>query len=389
MKKVCIITATRAEYGILEPLLYQIKKDKELELQLIVTGTHLLKEFGSTYKEIKNKFTIDKKIAMDLSKDDKASLSFVMAQLQKDITHTFLELSPDIIIILGDRYEMLSVAIASLMLQIPIAHIHGGELTQGAIDDSIRHAITKLSHLHFTSTQKYANRIIQMGENSKRVFNVGALGVENIKKIKLLSKKEFEESINFKLHKKNILVTYHPQTLSHLSATEQMQELLTAFDTLEETGIIFTKANADEGGKIINAMIDKYAQDNPSRVVAFKSLGQLRYFSAIKYVDVVVGNSSSGILEVPSFKKPTINIGERQEGRIKAKSIIDTSHKQAEILQALDRVYSLSFQKSLKDIINPHGEGETSKKIANILKNVDLNIITKKSFFDIGSVHDK
>lgn len=369
MKKVCVVTATRAEYGLLKPLLYQIYGDKELQLQLIVTGTHLLEEFGSTYKEIENDFAIDKKIVMSLDNDDKASLSHVMAQLQKDITDAFVELSPDIVIILGDRYEMLSVATASLMLQIPIAHIHGGETTQGAIDDAIRHAITKLSYLHFASTQKYADKILQMGEDPDKVFNIGALGVENIKALTLLSRDEFEKSINFKLHKKNILVTYHPQTLSKLSAEKQMQELLAALEELKETAFIFTKANADEGGKIINEMIDAYVKKHSQKAVAFSSLGQLRYFSAIKYVDAVVGNSSSGILEVPTLKKPTVNIGDRQKGRVQAKSVLNCSIDRKDIIKTLSQVYNENFQKIVKSVENPYESKNTSEKIKEIIKN--------------------
>jgi len=367
-RKIAVITTTRADYGLLRPLLHQIQDDKDLELQLVVTGTHLLEEFGYTVQEIEEEFIVDKKIVMDMEHDDKASLSHTMAQLQKDITDTFVEYSPDIVVILGDRYEMLSVASAALMLQIPIAHIHGGEITEGAIDDAIRHAITKLSHLHFASTQEYANRIVQMGEEPKRVFNVGALGVESIKTLSLLSKEAFEKSIDFKLHKKNILVTYHPQTLSKLSAKEQMQELLTAFDTLEDTGIIFTKANADEGGKVINAMIDRYVKNNSDKAVAFESLGQLRYFSAIKYVDAVVGNSSSGILEVPSFKKPTLNIGDRQKGRVQAKSIVNCEIDSKEIVKALEQVYDEKFQEMLKTSKSPYESHNTSKQIKEIIK---------------------
>jgi len=368
-RKICVVTGTRAEYGLLKPLLYQIHGDKELQLQLIVTGTHLLEEFGSTYKEIENEFTIDKKIAMNLDNDDKASLSHTMAQLQKDITDAFVELSPDIVIILGDRYEMLSVATSALMLQIPIAHIHGGETTQGAIDDAIRHAITKLSYLHFASTQKYADKIIQMGEDPNKVFNIGALGVENIKALTLLSKDEFEKSINFKLHKKNILVTYHPQTLSSLSAEKQMQELLEALEELEETAFIFTKANADEGGKIINEMIDEYVKKYSQKAVAFSSLGQLRYFSAIKYIDAVVGNSSSGILEVPTLKKPTVNIGDRQKGRVQAKSVLNCKTERKDIMRALEQVYNKDFQKIVKNVKSPYESNNTSKKMKEIIKN--------------------
>ena len=382
-RKICAVTTSRAEYGLLKHLMQIICDDKNLLLQLIVTGTHLDARFGATYKEIEKNFVIDSKITMQLDDTSPKKLSFAMANLQKEITDVFSNLSPDIIVILGDRYEILSVATAAMMLQIPIAHIHGGELTEGAIDDNIRHAVTKLSQLHFTSTQEYAKRVIQLGEEPQRVFNVGSLGVENIKDITLLSKEEFEKSINFTLGKKNILVTYHPQTLSKLTAKEQFHELLDAVESLKETKIIFTKSNADTGGEIINTMIDEYVAKNREKAIVFASLGQLRYFSAIRHVDVVVGNSSSGILEVPSFHKPTVNIGQRQKGRVQAASIINCEILQEDIKKAIYKAYSKKFVQSLQNISNPYGLEDTSKRIKNILKKISLEDIVQKKFYDV------
>ena len=384
MRKICVVTGTRAEYGILKPLLAEIDSDEFLRLQLVVTGTHLSEKYGATYKEIeKDGFKIDAKITMNLDDDSNMALSLAMAQLQSDITKTFSELKPDIVVILGDRYEILSVAIAAMMLHIPLAHIHGGELTEGAMDDSIRHAVTKLSHLHFTSTTKYAQRVIQLGEQPQRVFNVGSLAVEQITKLPLLSKKELEKSLAFKFGKKNILVTYHPETLSELLPQEQFQELLNALDELKDTKIIFTNANADSGGAIINTMIEDYVQKNSDKAVAFNSLGQLRYFSTIKYVDAVVGNSSSGILEVPSFHKPTINIGERQKGRTQSKSIVNAKLSQDDIKKAIYKAYDEDFLQIIKDVRNPYELEGTSIKIKKVLQNEAIDSILQKKFYDI------
>ncbi|QOP44883.1 UDP-N-acetylglucosamine 2-epimerase [Sulfurimonas paralvinellae] len=389
MRKICVVTTTRAEYGLLKPLLRQIEDDKALQLQLIVSGTHLDKNFGETYKEIEAEFSINEKIAMNLSSDTPVSLSLSMAELQKDITLALSRLSPDIIVLLGDRYEILSIATAAMMLHIPIAHIHGGEITEGAIDDNIRHAVTKLSLLHFTAAQEYADRVIQLGEDPARVFNVGSLGVENIKNLKLLDRHSLEKNINFSLGKKNLLVTYHPQTLSIMTPKEQFHELLCVLENLKDTTIVFTKANADEGGKEINKMIDTFVKKHKKRAVAFNSLGQLRYFSIIQYVDAVIGNSSSGILEVPSFCKPTINIGERQEGRLKAQSIIDCKIEQADIQRAIETAYNKDFLKNISDIKSPFEMPNSAKRIKEILKKNPINGILRKKFYDIkGCFHE-
>ena len=383
LRKICVVTGTRAEYGLLYWLMKEINLDSELELQIIATGMHLSPEFGLTYKEIEKDFKIDKKIEMLLSSDTAIGISKSMGLAQISFAEAYEDLKPDIIVLLGDRYEIFSAASAALIANIPVAHLHGGEITEGAFDESIRHSITKMSHLHFTAAEEYKNRVIQLGEHPSRVFNVGGMGIENIKRLKLLSRDEFEESINFKLNKKNILVTFHPVTLENSSAKEQFQELLDAIDELEDTNIIFTKANSDTNGRIINQMCDEYVLKNSNKSICFTSLGQLRYLSALQYVDAVVGNSSSGLIEAPSFKIGTINIGDRQKGRLKAKSIIDCDSLKSSILQAFEKLYSEEFESILINTNNPYGDGCASERIIKELKKVDLKNILKKSFYDL------
>ena len=382
-RKICVVTGTRAEYGLLYWLMKEIEANEDLELQLIVTGMHLSPEFGLTYKEIEKDFKINKKIEMLISSDTSVGISKSMGLAQISFAEAYEELKPDILVVLGDRYEIFSAASAAMIAKIPITHLHGGETTEGAFDESIRHSITKMSHLHFTATQEYKNRVIQLGEEPNRVFNVGGMGIENIKRLKLLSKEEFEKSIDFKLNKRNILVTFHPVTLENATAKEQFQELLDAIDELESTNIIFTKANSDIDGRVINQMIDEYVAKNAYKSIAFISLGQLRYLSALQYIDAVVGNSSSGLLEAPSFKIATINIGDRQKGRVKASSVTDCKPDKIEILKVIDKIYSKEFQEKLKNVQNPYGENCPSKQIVEVLKNVNLGNILKKSFYDL------
>jgi GDP/UDP-N,N'-diacetylbacillosamine 2-epimerase (hydrolysing) len=388
MKKVCVITGTRAEYGLLYWLMKEIVADNELELQLIVTGMHLSPEFGLTYKEIEKEFKIDKKIEMLLSSDTSIGISKSMGLAQISFSEAYEELKPDIVVVLGDRYEIFSATSAAMIANIPVAHLHGGETTEGAFDESIRHCITKMSHLHFTATDEYKNRVIQLGEHPNRVFNVGGMGIENIKRLKLLTRDEFEESIDFKLNKKNILVTFHPVTLENSTAKEEFQELLDAIDELKDTNIIFTKANSDTDGRIINQMIDEYVSKESNKSICFTSLGQLRYLSALQYVNAMVGNSSSGLLEAPSFKIGTINIGDRQKGRKKANSIIDCEPNKKSIKKAFKKLYFLEFQNSLVNVKNPYGDGCSSQKIIKEIKKVDLNIL-KKSFYDLKEQNEK
>jgi GDP/UDP-N,N'-diacetylbacillosamine 2-epimerase (hydrolysing) len=388
MKKICVVTGTRAEYGLLYWLMKAIEQDGELQLQVIVTGMHLSPEFGLTYREVQKEFKIDKKIEMLLSSDTAIGISKSMGLAQISFAEAYDELKPDLVVLLGDRYEIFSATSTAMIARIPIAHLHGGETTEGAFDEAIRHSITKMAYWHFTAAEPYRKRVIQLGESPDRVFNVGGLGVENIKRLKLLSKPEFEESIGFKLAGRNLLVTYHPVTLESASATSQFQALLNAIDMLENTNIIFTKANSDTDGRVINQMIDNYAAQNPHKSIAFTSLGQLRYLSALQYVDVIVGNSSSGLLEVPSFKKATINIGDRQTGRLKAQSIIDCAPTEQAIKKAVEKAFSDEFKTKLSTTVNPYGEGEASTKILPIIKR-DISVQNlKKSFYDLQQSSD-
>lgn len=317
MKRIGIMTGTRAEYGLLKSLMQEINKDNDLELYLIVSGMHLSPEFGMTYQEIEEDgFEINAKVEMLLSSDSPAGISKSIGLGVIGFADEFQRADLDMLILLGDRYEALSAAICAMVMRIPIAHLHGGEVTEGAIDEGIRHSITKMSYLHFTSTEQYRNRVIQLGENPERVFYVGALGVENIKKINLMTKEELERSIHFEIDENTVVVTYHPVTLENNTVEEQFLNLLKVLDRNPKIRMIFTKANADTNGRIVNELIDKYAAQNSERACAFMSLGQKRYLSALKYCRIVIGNSSSGIIEAPSFGKPIINIGDRQKGRI-------------------------------------------------------------------------
>ncbi len=383
MKKICVVTGTRAEYGQLYWLMKGIEQDIDLKLQIIVTGMHLSPEFGLTYKEVEKEFRIDKKIEMLLSSDTAIGISKSMGLAQISFAEAYEDLQPDVVVLLGDRYEIFSAASVAMIARIPIAHLHGGESTEGAFDEAIRHSITKMAYWHFTAAEEYRKRVIQLGESPDRVFNVGGIGIENIQRLTLLSREEFEASIDFKLNERNLLVTFHPVTLENASATEQFQALLDAIDSLDNTHIIFTKANSDTDGRVINQMIDNYVAQNKHKAACFPSLGQLRYLSALQYVDVVVGNSSSGIAEVPSFKKATINIGDRQKGRLKASSIVDCEPTQEAIKQALATVVSDAFKVSLASTVNPYGDGQASQKIIPILKQPIDTSKLKKTFYDI------
>ena len=384
LRKICVVTGTRADYGLLTPLLNEIKNDKDLELQLVVTGMHLSPEFGSTYKEIEKEFKIDRKIEILLSSDSSVGVSKAMGLANISFSETFQESKPDILVVLGDRFEIFSAVSTAMILRIPIAHLSGGELTEGAIDDSIRHSITKMSHLHFVATQEYKNRVIQLGENPNRVYNYGEAGLDNIINLKLLSKGNFEKSINFILDKQSLLVTYHPTTLDVIEKVEEdFKNILEVLDELENTSLIFTKANSDEGGRLINNMIDNYIKTSSKKAIAFTSLGQLRYLSALQYVDAVFGNTSSGIVEAPSFKIGTINIGTRQKGRVQALSVINSTNEKQSIQNAIGKLYSDEFQSQLQSVVNPYGKGNSSYNTKEILKNIDLDNIIKKSFWDM------
>lgn len=380
MKKIAIVTGSRAEYGLLRPLIKAINLDSDFELQLIVSAMHLSKEFGYTVSEIiADGFPIVRKIECLLSSDTAIGISKSMALALSGFSDAYQELNPDFVILLGDRTEIFSAAIAAMTANIPIGHIHGGETTEGAYDEGIRHAITKLSYLHFTSAEEYRKRVIQLGENPNRVFNVGAIGLDSIKKLNLLNKIEFEKSINFKLNEKNILVTYHPVTLENISPEEGFNNILSSLDQQENTHIIFTFANSDKNGRIINDMIKKYVSHHSEKSIYFKSLGQLRYLSALNYVDMVIGNSSSGIIEVPQFNIPTINIGDRQKGRLMGPTIFNCNTDINNLLNKIELAFS--FDKS-KEYKQPYGNGTATEQIINILKENKI-INMKKKFYDI------
>ena len=381
MRKICVITGSRAEYGLLYWLIKELSINDSFQLQLVVTGSHLRSEYGNTYLEIQNEFNIDKKVDILNFSNDALGVCKSMGEAISKIGKALSELSPDIVVVLGDRYEIFCAAAAALVIGIPIAHIHGGELSTGAIDEAFRHSITKMANIHFTAAKEYAKRVAQLGEDPKFIFNVGGMGIENIKRLKLLSKKRFEESIKFKLNKKNILVTYHPLTTKKDSKAD-FKEILKAISELKDTNIIFTKANSDAGGLEINKMIDEYVKSH-ANCVAFASLGSLRYLSALKFVDIILGNSSSGLLEAPSLGVATINVGSRQDGRLKALSVIDTKPIKSQILKAIKLVYTPKFQKIIQKKQNPYGNSKPSKAIIKVLKNINLKDIRVKKFKDI------
>jgi GDP/UDP-N,N'-diacetylbacillosamine 2-epimerase (hydrolysing) len=383
VRKICIVTGARSEYGLLYWLMKEIEADEDLELHIIATGMHLSPEFGQTYKQIiQDGFSIDRKVEMLLSSDSEVGISKSMGLGMIGFADALSDLQPDLMLVLGDRFEIFSAVSVAMTAKIPVAHLHGGEKTEGAFDESIRHAITKMSHLHFTSTEEYRCRVIQLGEQPNRVFNVGATGIDNIKRLSLLSQSELEESISFEFGKRNLLITFHPVTLEYDTAKVQFGYLLDVLDEQVDTHLIFTKSNADTDGRVINRMIDHYVSEHPEKAVAYTSLGHLHYLSAIQYVDGVVGNSSSGLLEAPSFKVGTINIGDRQSGRIKAKSIIDCEPSVEEIRTAIETLYSQPFQKQLNQIVSPYGDGGVAEKIVDTLRGFPLNGILKKKFYD-------
>ena len=382
-RKICVVTGTRAEYGLLRWVMQGIKDDQALELQVVATGMHLSPEFGLTYRQIEEDgFRIDRKVEMLVSSDTSVGISKSMGLGLLGFADALSDLTPDLIILLGDRFEIFSVAVAAMAARIPVAHIHGGEATEGLIDEALRHSITKLSHLHFVAAEAYRQRVIQLGEQPDRVFLVGGLGIENIKRLNLLDRKELELSIDFSFKKKNLLITFHPVTLEKKTATYQMAELLSALSELQDTGLIFTLPNADTDGRELIKMVDTFIA-NHSNARAYTSLGQLLYLSCIAQVDGVVGNSSSGLIEAPSFKKGTINIGDRQRGRLQASSVINCEPNKLAVLLALQRLYSDEFQMALKKVHNPYGEGGASQKIVATVKVATFDGLLKKRFYDI------
>lgn len=382
MKKICVVTGTRAEYGLLRWVMEGIRQSTVLDLQLIATGMHLSPEFGLTVSAIEDDgFHVDRKVEMLLSSDTPVGVTKSMGLGMIGFADALAELKPDMLLVLGDRYELLAAAAAAMIARIPIAHLHGGETTEGNFDEAIRHSITKMSHLHFVAADEYRRRVIQLGEDPKRVFNVGGLGIDNILRLKLLNRNELEAELNFKFLSSNLLITFHPATLEYNTSAHQMDELLAALDELDETGLIFTMPNADTEGRILFRRIEDFCRLHPySR--AYTSLGQLRYLSCIQQVDGVVGNSSSGLIEVPSFKKGTINIGDRQRGRLRAVSVIDCEPNRQAITAALSHLFSSEFQNQLPHTQNPYGDGGASEAIVHEIENQSLLNILKKHFFD-------
>jgi len=382
-KKICVITGTRADYGLLKNIIKLLNDSDKFELQLIITGTHLSNKYGETLKEIESDgFNINHKIDLNLKSDTPKAITKSTSIGLDGFGNALSILKPDMNLVLGDRYEILSAVIASMFARIPIAHLHGGELTMGAIDDSIRHSITKFSHLHFVATEEYRNRVIQLGENPKTVFNVGGLGVDAIKKIKLIKKNDLEKLLGFSFLEKNLLITFHPVTLDDNSSSNQLIELLDALSKFKDTLLIFTAPNSDTDNLVIFDLIENFVSKN-SNAFSFKSLGQLRYFSCLAHVDAVVGNSSSGLTEVPTFKKATINIGDRQKGRIQATSIVNCKPVSANIQKAIKKSYTDEFKKILSNTINPYGNGGSSESIINTLDSTDFNSLIKKRFYDL------
>ena len=383
-RKICVVTGSRAEYGLLKKLLNLLKNNSKVELQLIITGSHLSTAFGNTYKEIENdNFKIDKKVEILLESDSNVAISKSMGLANISFSEVYQDLKPDLIFVVGDRYEIFAAIIPAFILGIPIAHHSGGEVTIGAIDDSIRHCITKLSSLHFVAMEEYRKRVIQLGEEPDRVFMVGGFGVDNILSMDLANRLEITKKTNFRFANRNILVTFHPETLEVNETINHLLELLYFLESFdEETSILFTLANADTLGKKFNEIIIDFTK-NRNNCFYSNSLGQKLYYSCLKEFDIVVGNSSSGLGEAPTFKIPTINIGNRQMGRIKANSIIDCIPQKESIHSAFNDAFDKKFQESLKNVTNPYGNGGASEMVKDIITNIPLDGLTKKTFFDL------
>lgn len=383
-RKICVVTGSRAEYGLLQLMMKGIQNDEELVLQVIVTGMHLSPEFGLTYKVIEEDgFTIDAKVEMLLSSDTPVGIAKSIGLGVIGFADALDRLRPDILLLLGDRYEILAAAQAALVARIPIAHIAGGDTTEGAFDEAIRHSITKMSHLHFVTNEVAAKRVRQLGEYPANIYNVGSPGIDQIKRLRMLGREELEKSMDFRFRDKNLLVTFHPVTLDCQSAKEQFQSLLDALNMLgPDIGVIFTMPNADTDGRILIQMVEGYVALH-SNTRAYTSLGQRRYLSVLAQIDAVVGNSSSGLYEAPSFKKPTVNIGDRQKGRLQALSVINCTPDTVSIINAIQK----AFAKDCSDTVNPYGDGESSARIVARLKQIpDYNRLLKKHFFDLGDL---
>jgi GDP/UDP-N,N'-diacetylbacillosamine 2-epimerase (hydrolysing) len=382
-RKICVVTGSRAEYGLLRWVMEAIRTAPDLQLQLLVTGMHLSPEFGLTYRDIeRDGFQIDRTVEMLLSSDTPVGIAKSMGVGLIGFSEALQQLQPDLVLVLGDRFEIFSAAAAALVAGIPLAHIHGGETTEGAFDEAIRHSITKMAQLHFVAAEEYRKRVVQLGEDPKRVFLVGGLGVDSIRKLPLLERPALESALRMQLGRRNLLITFHPVTLEDADPGQQMAELLAAFDQYPDTHLIFTLPNADTHGRALSGMVEHYAAGRANAHV-YVSLGQIRYLSCLRQVDAVVGNSSSGLTEAPSFGIGTVNIGDRQRGRLKAASVIDCRPDRASIGAALGQLYSPAFQAMLADVHNPYGEGGASEKIVAVLRSHPLDGIVKKSFHNL------
>ncbi|KLU62644.1 GDP/UDP-N,N'-diacetylbacillosamine 2-epimerase (hydrolyzing) [Peptococcaceae bacterium CEB3] len=371
VRKICVVTGSRAEYGLLYPLLREIQADPDLELLLLVTGTHLSPEFGLTYREIeRDGFTIADKVEMLLSADTPTAIAKSVGLATIGLAESYARLQPDIVVILGDRYEILAAAQAALFARIPLAHLHGGERTEGAMDEAIRHAVTKMAHLHFVAAEPYRRRVIQLGEDPARVFNVGAVGSDNIRRQRLRSRESLERELEFPLGKVNFLVTYHPVTLGRTDSASAMGELLAALDHFPEAQIIFTKPNSDTDGRVIGRMMESYAARQPERAKVFVSLGQVRYFSAVSQCAVVIGNSSSGLTEVPALGRPAVNLGERQKGRLRPASVIDCAEREEDIVRAITEALSPEFQARAREIAREGAQEVTRERVQEMTQGI-------------------
>ena len=380
---ICFVTGSRADYGLLSKLMSYFKEDNKFNLQIIVTGSHLSKKQGFTYKEIlKDKFKINQKINLKLDKKNSSNIINPMSIALRDFDKAFKKLKPELLIVLGDRYEIFCAVSAAHVNNLKICHLHGGELTRGSLDDAFRHSITKMSHYHFVSHLKYALRLKQLGENSKKIFIVGGFGVDLIKQTPLLKKKQLENKLGIKFGKKNIMVTYHPENISTKKNKKNFNEVLKALKLLKDTKVIFTKSNVDKDGKMINSMISKYVKKNKKNSHLFSSMGYINYLSALKISDLCIGNSSSGLLEAPSFKKPSINIGNRQMDRLKGSSVVDSLPKHQLIFKNITKVLGGKFQTNLKKTKNPYGTGGASLKTYNLIKKINIRDSYDKKFFD-------
>ncbi|MBP7529882.1 MAG: UDP-N-acetylglucosamine 2-epimerase (hydrolyzing) [Syntrophorhabdaceae bacterium] len=380
-RKICFVTSSRSDYGLLYWVMKTVSQEPQFQLQVIATGMHLSPEFGSTVNVIEDDgFHVDRRVEMLLSGDSAVAVTKSMGLGVIGFADAFADLKPDMVVVLGDRFEIFAATQAALIARIPVAHIAGGDVTEGAYDDAMRHGITKMSHLHFATNEMSAKRIRQLGEEPGNVHNVGSPGIDYIHKVKLLTRKELEDALGHRFMDKNILVTFHPATLDREDPQQQFAEVLEGIGALGDmVSVIFTKTNADTNGRVINGMIDEYVSRN-GNARCFTSLGQVLYLSLLGQVDAVVGNSSSGIYEVPSFGKPTVNIGDRQKGRLTAASVINCEPAARQVREAIEKAFSMDCSR----IENPYGDGQSSARIVEIIKGIqDFPALVKKRFIDL------